>query len=320
MESAAIMADSEERLTAKTLIVLEPSLPLRYKDLSVKIDGLTDAFAIDFHDQQFRQAFVEMIGSKLPQTYLQSQIGAHADQVALMKKFDMINFFLDRPGIGSGIERALYESNPVWPCQSPLIQNYYVYEIKDLLPALERATEQGGIDNELVDRHIVAFCAARIRSLSKRILRSLENHDDVAAFRLGVLHLLAEVQRASESKQKYPALCRHITSLVQPIIESYHNRRYRAQLAQEIEAASGKGNILEILFLLDSLEARNQDVGGFERAEKEYASHARAIAWLQSGGLTSAGNVQFRSQQAATLISATVSAMAIVALSLIYML
>jgi len=309
---------SEERLTAKTLIVLEPTLPLRYKDLSVKIDGLTDAFAIDFHDQQFRQSFIDMVAAKLPQIYLQSQPGSRSDQVALMKKFDMINFFLDRPGIGTGIERALYETNSVWPCQSPLIQNYYVYEIQDLLPALERATEQGGVDNELVDRHIVAFCAARIRSLSQRILRSLERHDDVAAFRLGVLHLLAEVQRAGDTKRKYPALCKRITSSVQPIIDSYHNRSYRKRLAQEIESASGKGSILEILFLLDSLDARNQDVHGFERAEKEYAGHARAIAWLQSGGLTSAGNVRFRSQQAATLISATVSAMTIVALSLVY--
>ena len=318
IESASVMADNEERLTAKALIVLEPTLPLRFKDLSVKIDGLTDAFAIDFHDQQFRQTFIDMMTAKLPQTYLQSQLGTRSDQVALMKKFDMINFFLDRPNIGTGIERALYETNPVWPCQSPLIQNYYVYEIQDLLPALEQAIEQGRVDNELVDRHIVAFCAARIRSLSPRVLRSLGKHDDVATFRLGVLHLLAEVQRAGNTKRKYPALCKHITSSVQPIIDSYHNRGYRERLTEEIESASGKGSILEILFLLDSLDARDQDVQGFERAEQEYASHARSIAWLQSGGLNSAGNVQFKSQEAATLISATVSAMTIVALSLIY--
>ena len=318
LESAAVLADSEERLTAKALIALEPTLPLRYKELSAKIDGLTDAFAIDFHDQQFRQTFIDMMTAKLPQVYLQSQPGTRPDQVALMKYFDMINFFLDRPTIGSGIERALYETNPAWPCQSPLVQNYYVFEIRDLLPALERAVEQGGIANEIVDRHIVAFCAARIRALPERILRSLEKHDDMATFRLGVLHLLAEVQRATDTKRKYPALCKHLASSVQPIVDSYHNRAYRERLAQEIESASGKGDILEVLFLLDSLDARNQDSRGFERAQDEYASHARSVAWLESGGLTSAQNVQFRSQQAATLISATVSAMAILALSLIY--
>ncbi len=318
MESASIMADNEERLTAKILIALEPSLPLRYKDLSAKIDGLTDAFAIDFHDQQFRQTFIDMVAAKLPQIYLQSQPGTRSDQVVLMKHFDMINFFLDRPTMGAGIERALYETNKAWPCQSPLVQNYYVYEIQDLLPALERAAEQGGIANEVVDRHIVAFCAARIRSLPDRILRSLDNHDDVGTFRLGVLHLLAEAQRAGNSKRKYPALCKHIASSVQPIIDSYHNCAYRERLAQEIESASSKGSFLEILFLLDSLDARNQDTQGFERARQEYASHAHTVAWLQSGGLTSAENIRFRSQQAATLISATVSAMTIVALSLIY--
>lgn len=319
LEGAAILADKEEHLTSKTLIALEPSLPLRYKDLTVKIDGLTDAFAIDFHDQQFQQTFIEMMGAKLPQIYLQSQAGTRPDQVALMKFFDMINFFLDRPGIGTGIERALYETNPTWPCQSPLVQNFYVFEIQDLLPALERAVAQGGVANEIVDRHIVAFCATRVRSLPERILRSLDRHDDVATFRLAVLHLLAEVQRASKSKQKYPALCRHLAASVQPIIESYHNRIYRDRLAQEIEVASGKGDILEVLFLLDSLDARDQDTEGFERAKDSYAGHARAVAWLQRGGLTSAENIRFKSQQASTLISATISAMAILALSLIYL-
>ncbi len=319
VESGVLLSDGEERLVAKALMVLEPSLPLRYKDLSANIDGLADAFAIDFHDQKFRQDFIDIMAAKLPQTYLQSQPSARSDQVALMKKFDMINFFLDRPGIGTGIERALYEANQVWPCQSPLVQNYYVHEIQDLLPALEDAVERGGIDNELVDRHIAAFCAARIRSLPQRILRSLENHEDVANFRLGVLHLLAEVQRAGNTRQKYPALCKHMASSIQPIIDSYHNRGYRERLSQEIQSAVGKGSILEILFLLDSLDAREQDARGFENAEQEYASHARAIAWLQSGGLTAARNVEFRSQQAATLISATVSAVMIVALSLIFL-
>ena len=318
VQSSAALSDSEERMIAKTLIVLEPSLPLRYKDLSGSIDGLVNAFAIDFHDQQFRQTFIDMVAAKLPQIYLQSQPSTRSDQVALMKSFDMINFFLDRPSIGAGIERVLYETNRAWPCQSPLIQNFYVYEIKDLLPALERLVEQGGVANELVDRHIVAFCAARIRSFPDRILRSLDKHDDMATFRLGVLHLLAEVQRASKSKRKYPALCKHIAASVQPIIDSYHNRSYRARLGQEIETASEKGDILEVLFLLDSLDARSQDSGGFDQARAEYADHARTISWLQSGGLTSAQNIRFRSQQAATLLSATVSAMTIVALSLIY--
>ena len=44
----------------------------------------------------------------------------------------------------------------------------------------------------------------------------------------------------------------------------------------------------------------------------------RTIAWLQSGGLTSVENIRFKSQQTATLISATISSLVIVALSLIY--
>ena len=317
-QTAAVTSEGEDRLTSKTLMVIGPGLPLRYKGVVARVDGLIDAFAIDFHDQEFRQIFVEMVKAKLPQIYLQSLSTARPDQVALMKTFDMINFFLDRPQIGNGVERALYESNRAWPCQSPLIQDQYVYEMDDLLPALERVVVRGEPTQEIVDPHIAAFCAARLRSLSERILRDLREHDDLATFRLGILNLLAEVQRNSGTKQKFPALCQWLARSVQPIVDSYHNRAYRQRLAEEIGHASGKGDILELLFLLDSLEARNQDTEGFDRAKKEYAGHARVIAWLRGGGLTSAENVQFRSQQAATLISATVSAIAIVTLSLIY--
>jgi hypothetical protein len=101
-------------------------------------------------------------------------------------------------------------------------------------------------------------------------------------------------------------------------VESFHNRAYRRRLSEEIEGVSSKGDIREMLFLVDSLEARDQDTQGFDRAKMEYAGHERTVAWLRGGGLTSAANVQFKSQQAATLMSATAAAITIIALSLIY--
>jgi hypothetical protein len=316
--TAAVMSDNEARLTSKVLMVLEPSFPLRYKSLCTRIDGLIDAFAVDYHDQEFRHAFAEVLQARLPQIYLQSQASARPDQVTLMKSFDMINFFLERAQMGAGPERALYESNRSWPCQSPIVQDQYVYELGDLLPALERVAARGEATQELVDSHIAAFCAARVRSIPERVLRALDNHEDLGSFRLGILHLFAEVQRSTESKQKFPALCQWIARSVQPIVDSYHNRAYRQRLSEEIERAGGKGGLPELLFLLDSHDARNQDTKGFERAKMEYAGHARAVAWLGSGGLTSTARIQAKSQQAAILISTTISALAIITLSLIY--
>ena len=171
---------------------------------------------------------------------------------------------------------------------------------------------------ELVDPHIVAYCAARIRSVPERILHELAAHNDLPTFRLGILHLLVEVQHHCESKSRYPALCRLLARGMQPVIDSYHNRAYRQRLTEEVERAGNKGDLLELLFLVDSLEARTQDADGFQRAQAEFAGHERAIAWLRAGGLTSSENVRLKSQQASTLISATISAVTIVALSLIY--
>jgi len=157
----------------------------------------------------------------------------------------------------------------------------------------------------------------RIKNLPERIMKNLNAHDNVAAFRLGVLHLLAEVQR-SDSSRRYPALSRWMVQLVQPVIQSYHNRQYRERLARELEKVGGKGDLLELLFLIDSMDARSQDNKGFAQAQKEYAGLARSSVWLKNGGLTSEAHVRAVGQQGATVISAVLSGVAVVFMTLLY--
>jgi len=229
----------------------------------------------------------------------------------------MFNYFIENNQMGGGIERALYESNKAWPCQSPLLRADCVTGPADLLAALDRLAQSGKTDCERIDRHIAAFCCARINGLPERIIKNLNAHNEVAAFRLGVLHLLAEAQR-SEPSRRYPALSRWLAQLAQPIVGSYHNRPYRVRLTRELEKVSAKGDLLELLFLIDSMEARSQDNTSFAQAQKEYASLARSVAWLKNGGLTSEGHVRSVGRQGATVLSAMFSGAAIVFMTLLY--
>jgi len=309
--------DGEAHLVCRALMVLAPGFPLQFKDFASRIDALPQAFAIEFDNESRRKTMLELFSTKMPQTYLQLPQASRGDQSALMKTFDMFSFFIENAQLGGGIERALYEANRAWPCQSPLLRDDYVTSPADLLAALDRLAQQGKTDRQPVDRHIAAFCCARVKGLPERIMKSLNAHDDVPAFRLGVLHLLAEVQR-SDASRRYPALSRWVAQLMQPVTQSYHNRQYRGRLARELEGISGKGDLLELLFLIDSMEARSQDNKGFAQAQREYAGLARSVAWLKNGGLTSEAHVRAVGQQGATVISAVLSGAAVVFMTLLY--
>ena len=306
-----------DRLISRALMVLEPTFPIRYRRLSARLEGLPQAFAIEYDDDELRPAFEEVLRAKLPQSLLQSQAGPPAEHGPLMKTFDMMSFFVERPLVGQGLERALYESNRPWPCRSPMIARDGVNDLESILPALERVAQRGGASGEPVDSHIAAFCYTHRKSLSESIMRGL-NDRDMAARRLAIIRLLAEVQRATGPSQRYPALSAWIAGLLPPIIESFHNRFFRIQLGQEVERLAGDGSLVDLQFIVDSLTARSADTNGFAEARREYMDLAQSVAWLESGGLVSREHVVSKSRQAATFVSATFSGMAILILSIAY--
>lgn len=311
-------AKGEDRLVSRALVVLEPTHPLRYRDVAFRIEGLTTALAIEYANADFRQAFTELMKVKLPQTYLQSIHGKGQENGPLMKTFDMITYFMDRPQVGNGLERALYETNRGWPCQSPLIADQQVSEAIDLLPALEQAARRASGSGEPMDRHIAAFCAARTKAQSDTIMRDLDAHGDHARRRLAIIHLLAEVRRVVGSGDRFPALTAWLAALMEPVIDSYHNREERARLEAEVARIGGRGDLEALYTVLNDPDARRRDADGFARAREEYDELADAIDWLSRGGLTASDRVAYVSQQASTLVSAVIAGLTTLVMTIYY--
>ena len=306
-------------MVSRSLMVTDPALPLRFKAFSARLDGILQSFAIEFNDLKMREAFIQVMRAKLPQTLLQSQRSSRSEHASLMKMFDAVNTFLSRKQFGSGIERILYECNPSWPCQSALIREHYVCDVEDLLPALELVAQRGPPDGEPIDAHIAGLCAARYKTQFDPILRNLNARDNVPAFRLGILQLLGEVHRRTDPEARYPALSLWVSGLLTPVVNTYHNRAKRAALATEVERVGANGNLGELLSLVDDPDAQSADAQGFRAATTEFANLVRGLAWLQAGGLTSDSHVRNKSQQAATFVSATLSGLIIVAVAVIHL-
>ena len=144
---------------------------------------------------------------------------------------------------------------------------------------------------------------------------ALADPENVAGHRVGMLRLLATVQHLS-GQPKLPALAHWFQRLMSPVMESFRNRPFRKQLGVHFEAASKRGDLAQLLGLVDNEKAREHDDRGFAQASALFAQNARQIKWLEGGGLTSDAYVRRGSGQASTLMSAILSGMTLVFLTL----
>src|SRR3546814_20605367 len=79
-------SDLEDRLLTRVLIALDHQAPLRYKQIAVRIQGFAAAFAVNYHHDDRRQTFAEMILHKLPQMWIEAQGKPSADIMAHVRR------------------------------------------------------------------------------------------------------------------------------------------------------------------------------------------------------------------------------------------
>lgn len=309
-------AAAGDRAVARVLIALDPKAPLRYKGLAVRPDGLGQALAIHYHDDGKRQILGELIAGRLPQAWLDANVAQRGDTMMMRRRFESMTSNIDKPRIGYGVERALYEANPSWPCQSPYLADDFVIEIGEMLPALERVAARTPHDREPMDLHVAAFCAARLKGISDRTLNDLADKTSDANRRLAQLRLLAAAQ--SHGEGAFPAVAAWIAKLADPLVERLHNRDRRMELRRKMERFVARGNLVELYVLFDNPEMLALDQQEFATAQQLYLALEKQSNWLEDGGLTSRAHIATRSRRAATAVSSVLSSLTLLLLTLHY--
>ena len=261
-------SNHEDRLLSRVLMALDTGAPLRYKQISARIQGLATAFAVNYHDENRRQVFAEMFQHRLPQTWIEAQPHARADILSISRSYDLVLMNLSKPRLGYGLERALYYLNPGWPCQSPLLQQDFVPELSDLLPALERLAREGKTERPPMDWHIAGFISARMKSAPDRAFAELSHDGNVAVSNLGLVRLMAEVQQAAGPAQlpHFGAWC---AELLQPAIQTFKNRDRRERLTTLLRDLAKKGNLMALVDTIDNRSYLIADDEGYRRAKAE---------------------------------------------------
>jgi hypothetical protein len=316
LASAQAGDGGDDRALARTLVALDPAAPIRLREFAARIDAIPQALALGFDDRDRRTAFVEVLRSKLPQRWLEAQSQQRPDHPQVLQQFERMLWYIERDQPGFGMERVLYEYNPGWPCQSPLLAGSYVSEVEDLLPALERRAQQDPPDAAPIDRHVAAFCGANMKPPPDRMIQGLGDPSPANRAQATVA-MLADLQRRYGPNQ-LPALCQWMADRLAPLTDSLHNRQVRQKVQRRIERAVKSGSLAELRAAAASNELRQRDRKAFEHAKAQYAQLARDIAWLEEGGLTSPANVARSTRSVATAVSAITSGLIVILVTVVY--
>ncbi len=290
---------SPEVVVAKLCILLDPSGPIRYKDLKFMIDSFGSYFAYLTLQKQSYQDLLEVVMRDLFDYWLKSQINSTPDNAMWHRQILRSKGYIKIKELGFGAERCLYELNKNLPCLSPLIDEAHVTDIEELLPAMDKAASNAEPESRPIDRHIAAFIGARFNEDIHPHLRAMALPEPERAI-IGTLSLLAFLQW----KQKTPALyslSSWIGGLLGPAIATYHNRKTRRELEREIPQLVRKGSLPELFDLVDNAEQRTEDESGFTEARKVYSEAEIEIDLLEGKDGNKEENLLLAGQKASAM-------------------
>ncbi|WP_417797621.1 hypothetical protein [Terasakiella pusilla] len=302
---AQTQGGDKDIMAARISTILDPSLPVRYKDCWFMPDGFGTAFANSVLQKGNANTPVEVISRGLPRAWFDAQDTYNPVYVALEKNFDQLLDFTQDRKIGYGVERCLYETNPTLACQSPILVEEYVTTIKELMPALERVSAKIDKTTRPIDRHIVAFIAARLnQNIDPHVKAVGDERVEIAT--LGMLSLLALVQWRTKSGNLL-GFTSWVGAHMGPAIKAFHSKSIREELEKEVPKLIRKGNLADLFNLLDNAEQRAQDQMDFDEASKEFQDAENEIKDIESGSSALQKNSTRIGQQAAAMTSIVIS-------------
>jgi len=309
---------SDDRALAQLLIALDPRAPIRFRSMAVRVEAIPEALALAYNREGERELLTEIILAKLPQRWMEQQVDRSLNTARLVSASERLNSFLGSTDPGYGVERCIYEFNGGWPCLSPLVLGQYVNHVERLLPALEKRAEAGAPNTEPIDRHIAAYCIAWTDSQTiERIASSTGPRQQDVMRKRALLHLLARLQKKFGPK-KLPALTTWAGRFASDIVAGYNNRKTREKADQRVQRAVDNASLIELVNAADDPELRKRDAAGFQAAQQEYEQIKQEIAWLEDGGLTSDANVARATRNVATAVSALVSGLGLVMMTVLF--
>ena len=280
MTATTEKAAAEQIMLTRVLMMLDPLAPIRYRGFGAMPDGIGVALAVQVAKQADTKLLIEMIRRDVPKNYYEVQ-GAERDDPLIENNFREIRNLMSQTGLGFGLERALYELNDALPCQSPLVGESYVTDIKEMMMGLNiYGAAKGDAKQWPCDRHIAAFIGARARSDVDRNLAAINDQDKAKAL-MALLNMLAVFQYRL-GPESLPGLASWVAKLATTLVESYNSREKRKEFETVLPKLAKRGSVVEIFQLLDDPNSKEKDVNDFAWAQAQYMAAEEAVKRIES--------------------------------------
>lgn len=261
------MRADDYKMVARVCMFLHPNGPLHFKGHSFFLDGLpslvAEAFARD--DRETLSAVVDLLEVKFLQSI--SDICEHQDiklgrQLAELRR--VIPYATSKQ-LGKGMERVLYELNPILPCVSQRFAKIWIGSIPQLMRALERMAATGSARNILLDRHLAAFCATHGVELEREFnnLAAAQNHP--AKFNSLSLNFFGLLQKRGKM-EALPNLTAKLVDGLAPAVKSIKNKKRREMVQAALEKGKKGGDIAKLMSEVNMIKVQAEDAREFAQA------------------------------------------------------
>jgi len=297
----------DNRMVSRVCAFLHPSGSVRFKGISVQLDGvrylIADALARD--DRETLTAIIDMMDPKLMSNIAEIVGQANSGFTSQWNELKTNLEYVNSKSLGSGMERVLYELNTNLPCQSNRFERVWIGTLKQLMAALDRIAEKGGGKNIFLDRHIAAFIAARGKTFDRALNNLSAAQHEPGRFASLSAEFLAMLQRHT-GIASLPHLTAKVVDTLAPAVKGLKNKKRREQVQSLLDKVKKDGDIARLTSEVNLTKIQALDQREFSQARTSLFKIERERTRLTKPVSPSDHSAQLAGYRGARLISLAV--------------
>ena len=266
---------SDAKLVARVCAFLDPRGPIRYRGASFMLDGVGPALAramVEGRDQELG-AFDDILRGGFLHTLVDIIVekdkavkGFYAHLTPTMQQMKSLD-------VGGGIEYALYAQCDGIECLSPKFHGKYVNSLRSALVALDETVKPDSSAKALLDRHLMAFIAARGTGLEPIFRRIGASKNDNLRLIPPLMDLLAYLQ-SQGNVGDLPNLASVILNAFKPVVKDLNSKTRRDSVERFLKSLEGVGSLSKLMAKIDLAEVTRRDEREYHQARAQCAKLA----------------------------------------------